>query len=113
MFNSYSTKNFPQRFEKRIKEGANTQAKQLSKALQLDDVGSQAGHDAPNVVKTETSEVQSTADSCGDPADGGNDSVTPVLCGYKCAEAGPPDAINAVRTIGLSKHILKKDLGGK
>lgn len=110
MFNFYSAENFPHRLEERVKESANTQTEQLPKALQLDDVGSQARHNAPDVVKTEAREVDSAQDGCGDCADSGDDPVTPVLGGYKGAEAGSPHTINTVRTIRLGKHVLKKNL---
>lgn len=108
----HSTKYFPHRLEKRVEESANTQAEELPKALKLDDIGPQTRHDTPYVIKTETSEVDSTQNGCRYAADGCDDPVTPVLGGYKSTEAGSPHTIDTVRTIRLSKHILKENLHG-
>lgn len=108
----HSTKYFPHRLEKRVEESANTQTEELPKALKLDDIGPQTRHDTPYVIKTETSEVDSTQNGCRYAADGCDDPVTPVLGGYKSTEAGSPHTIDTVRTIRLSKHILKENLHG-
>ena len=108
----HSTEYLPHRLEKRVEESANTQTEELPKALKLDDISPQARHDAPDVVKTQTSEVDSTHDSCRHAADGRDDPVTPVLGGYKSAEAGSPHTIDTVRAVRLSKHILKENLYG-
>ena len=52
MRNPHSTKNSSHRLKKRVEECAHTQAKQLPKALQLQDVSAQTGHDALDVIKT-------------------------------------------------------------
>ena len=108
----HSTEYLPDRLEKWVEEGANTQTKELPKALKLDDIGPQARHDTPYVIKTETSEVDPTHDGRRHTADGCNDPVTPVLGGYKCAEAGSPHAIDTVRAVRLGEHILKENLFG-
>jgi len=108
----HSTEYLPYRLEKRVKESANTQTEELPKALKLDDIGPQARHDAPYVVKTETSEVDSTHDGCRYAADGSDDPVAPVLGGYKSTEAGSPHTIDTVRTVRLGEHILKENLYG-
>ena len=108
----HSTKYLPHRLEKWVEECANTQTEELPKTLKLDDIGPQARHDAPYVVKTKTSEVDSTHDSCRHAADGGDDPVTPVLGGYKSTEACSPHTIDTVRAVRLSEHILKENLYG-
>ena len=110
--NPHSTENLSHRLEERVKESAHTEAEQLPEALQLDDVGPQTGHDAPDVIKTETSEVDSAHDGSRHATDGCNYPVTPILGGYKRVEAGSPHAINTVGTIRLSEHILKENLFG-
>ena len=112
-FNFYSTENFPHGFEKWVEEAANTQAEQLSKELQLDCVGSQTWHYTPYVIKTEACEVDSTQNGCWNATNCGDDPVTPVFSQYKRSEAGSPHAIDAVRTLGLRKHVLKENLGEK
>ena len=108
----HSTEYLAYRLEKRVEESANTQTEELPKALKLDDIGPQTRHDTPYVIKTETSEVDSTQNGCGDAADGSDDPITPVLGGYKSTEADSPHTIDTVRTIRLSKHILKENLHG-
>ena len=108
----HSTEYLPHRLEKRVEESANTHTEELPKTPKLDDIGPQARHDTPYVVKTETSEVDSTQDGCRHATDGSDDPVTPVLGGNKGTEAGSPHTIDAVRTIRLSEHILKENLYG-
>lgn len=108
----HSTEYLPHRLKKWVEESANTQTEELPKALKLDDIGPQARHDTPYVIKTETSEVDSTHDGCRHAADGCDDPVTPVLGGYKSAEAGSPHTIDTVRAVRLSEHILKENLYG-
>ena len=108
----HPTEYLPHRLEKRVEESANTQTKDLPEALKLDDIGPKTRHDTPYVIKTETSEVDSTQNGCRYPADGSNDPVTPVLGGYKSTEASSPHTIDTVRTIRLSEHILKENLHG-
>ena len=109
----YATENLPHRLEKGVKESANTQTEELPKALQLDNIGSQARHDTPYVIKTEASEVDSAHYGSWYTADGCYNPITPVLGGHKCTEAGPPHAIDTVRTVWLSEHILKENLFGR
>lgn len=96
-----------------VTEGVDAEGVDPADTLDLYQVALDAGHHCPDVAEGDEGKEEAPDDGQGDAQDGREQPVAPVLADGEGGVAGFPDTIEAVRSHGLSYHILKIHLGGE